>query len=175
MTLRHKSIRVLPHERDLLVNMYLERRIPIEQYEHRSEELAAFVEEWNRLTGRTDTGAGLVHYMRTQRKQGLWVRFDGAHLAVPPAPDFSAEDIEVLVSIYADDVAAMGVGSDVLAYEDDLRALIEKEFADRTGRVVSGDDLVAKLTALRKRGLLPKAAELPAPDPNIGFGDIAQA
>lgn len=173
MTIRHKSIRLLPHERDLLVKMYLDRRIPIEQYEQRTVELANLADEWNQHTGRSDTGAGLTHYMRTQRKQGLWPRLGGAQLSVPAAPAYSAEEIEVLVSIYAEDVAAMGVGSDALAYENELKELIAKEFAARTGRVVAGADLVAKLTALRKRGLLPKVAELPeANSEKMGFEDI---
>jgi hypothetical protein len=164
------------HERSLLVKMYLERLIPIEQYEQRSTDLAGLVDEWRKLTGRSDSGGELIHYMRTQRKRGKWVRFDGAHLGSPEAPEFSAEEIEVLVSIYDEDVAAMGIGSDVLGYEDELKVLVSKEFAARTGRIVAGDDLVAKLTALRKRGLLPKAADVPrAKDADIGFGDINQA
>ena len=61
----------------LLVKMYLERQVSIEQYENRSGDLAGLVEEWNCLASRADTGAGLVRYMWTQRKKGLWVRFDG--------------------------------------------------------------------------------------------------
>ena len=82
----------------------------------------------------------------------------------------------VIVSIYADDVAAMGIGSDVIGDEDELKDLIAKAFADRTGRIIAGGDLVAKLTALRKMALLPKAADLPQiKDADIGFGDINQA
>jgi hypothetical protein len=114
--------------------------------------------------------------MRTQRMQGKWVRFDGAHLPVPTPSAFSAEDIEALVSIYSEEVAAMGVGSDVLAYEDDIKQLIAKEFVDRRGRVVAADDLVAKLTALRKRGLRPKVAVLPEiSSKDMGFEDINEA
>jgi hypothetical protein len=176
MTVRHKSIRLFDHERSLLVKMYLERLIPIEQYESRSAELASLVDEWNKLTGRADSAGDLLHFMRTQRKNGKWVRFDGVHLPVPASPMFSAEDTEALVSIYTEEVAAMGVGSDVLAYEDDIKQLIAKEFADRRGRVVAADDLVAKLTALRKRGLLPKVAVLPEiNNKGMGFEDINEA
>ena len=97
------------------------------------------------------------------------------HLAVPATPAFTAEDIEVLAAIYAENVVVMGVRSDVLAYKDVLKALIAKEFTVRTCRVVHADDLVAKLTALRKRGLLPKATERQPVDPDIGFGGIEQA
>lgn len=175
MAIRHKSIRLFAHERDLLVKMYLERLIPIEQYESRSADLASLVDEWHSLTDRKDTAGQLLHYMRNERKCGRWVRFDGNHQAVPPAPNFSPEDIEVLVAIYTENVTVLGAGSDNLAYEDDLKSFIAREFADRVGRVVAADDLVAKLTALRKRGLLPRVGDMPKPEqkPNdIGFNDI---
>jgi hypothetical protein len=173
-SIRHKSIKLLPHERALLLKMYLEGRIAIEQYEARSIERERLAEEWNKLTGRSDAGSDLVHYMRTQRKRGLWVKLEGAALPSPPTPKFSAEETEVLVNIYTEEVAAMGVGSDVLAYEDELKTLIAKEFAGKTGRIIAADDLVAKLTALRKRGMLPKAADVPiaGKDADVGFGDI---
>ncbi len=173
-SIRHKSIKLLPHERALLVKMYLERRIPIEQYAKRPGEIDRLVEDWRKLTGRADKGGELVHYMRTQRKRGLWVTFDGEHMKAPKSAAFSAEDTEILVAIYTEDVAAMGVGADALGYEDELKALVAKEFATRTGRYVSGDEIDAKITDLRKRGLLPQTAHVPKAedDADIGFSDI---
>lgn len=168
---RRRSIRLFDHERRLLVEMYLRRRIPIEQYESRSADLADLVEEWYRLTRRRDTGGELIHYMRTQRKQGQWVRFGGNHQTAPPLPELSAEEIEILVDIYYENVTVLGNGSDVLAYEDETKLFIAREFADQAGRIVAADDLVAKLTAIRKRGLLPKVRDHKKPD-GAGFSDI---
>ena len=42
---------------------------------------------------------------------------------------------------------------------------------------MAADDLVAKLTALRKRGLLPREGDMPKPvekDEDIGFDDIEE-
>jgi hypothetical protein len=88
----------------------------------------------------------------------------------PPLPTFTAEEIEVLVDIYADNVAELDAGSDTLGYDSQLGEFIAREFADATGRVVPAHYLVAKLAALRKRGLLP-----PASKPAKGFGDMDQA
>ena len=171
MKTRRRSIRLFDHERRLLVEMYLRRRIPIEQYESRSGDLADLVDEWHGLTGRTDTGGDLIHYMRTQRKQGFWVRFDGNHQTAPPLAGLSADETEILVGIFYENVTVLGNGSDVLAYEDETKLFIAREFADQAGRFVAADDLVAKLTAIRKRGLLPKVRDHKKPD-GAGFSDM---
>lgn len=172
-SIRHKSLRLQPHEHEMLKEMYLERQIPIDQYEGRSTDLAALVEEWNTKTGRTDSGGDLIHYMRTKRKRGKWPTLDGAHQQKPAIRQFSAEDVETLVAIYREDIAAMGIGSDVIAYEPELRDLLVKEFATRTSEFVAADDLVAKLTELRKAGILPTAADIPKrKQDGIGFEDI---
>lgn len=175
-SMRHKSLQLMEHEHDLLTKLYLQRKIPIEQFEQRTTELDNLVEEWNSSTGRSDSSGEVLHYMRTKRKKGRWVRFDGAHLPQPAAPDFSADEIEALVAIYSEDIAAMGIGSDAIGYEDELRAKLVTEFARRTGRVMAAGDLVCKLTSLRKMGLLPKAADVPQVKPeDVGFEDINQA
>ena len=43
MTTRRKTIKILDHERRLLVEMYLRRRIPIDQFEDRPDDLGALV------------------------------------------------------------------------------------------------------------------------------------
>ncbi len=158
---RRKTIRILDHERRLLVEMYLRRRIPIDQFEDRPDDLDALVAEWNELTGRNDTAGEVHHYMRTQRKNGQWVRLDGDYESKPPQPFFSADETECLVAIYQVNVADHCTGSDAIAYDDGTANLIAKEFAGITGRIVPAHHLVAKLTALRKRGLLPKVGVQP--------------
>jgi hypothetical protein len=154
MTTRRKSLRLVDHERELLVKLYLRWRIPVDQFEKRPRELAAFTGEWSTLSGRSDLATDVLHYMRTRRKRGLWVRFDGDHEAGPPCLDLSAEETEILVAIYTE-VTALRSGSDEIGYDAEVQSLIAKEFAAETGRVVPVHELVAKLTALRKRGLLP--------------------
>jgi hypothetical protein len=135
----------------------------------------AFVEEWNGLSGRRDAECDLVHYMKTQRKRGLWVRLDGEHKPAPPKVNLSAEETEVLVEICRENVTVMGNGSDTLDYDDEVRDLIAKAFAEATGRVVPPHELVTKITALRKRGLLPKVSEQKPSDEDHGFNDIDEA
>ena len=170
MATRQKSIKLFEHERPLLIELYLRRRIPVDEYERRPEDKQALVDEWNQLTGRTDSTEGVMHYMRTQRKRGLWVRFDGDHEPSTPVIELSAEDGEVLVSIYTENMALLGRGSDVLEYDSEISDLIAKEFFAITGRIVPPHQLVAKLTALRKRGLLPKVSK--QPEEPMGFADI---
>ncbi len=61
-----------------------------------------------------------------------------------------------------------------------MTALIAKEFFNNTGRIIPGCDLVAKITKLRKRGLLPKIGKrgldkeaVRGPDV-IGFSDLKE-
>ena len=159
MTTKRKTIKILDHDRRLLVEMYLRRRIPIDQFEDRPDDLDALVVEWNELTGRNDTAGEVHHYMRTQRKNGQWVRLDRDYETKPPQPLFSADETECLVAIYQVNVADHCTGSDAIAYDERTANLIAKEFAAMTERIVPAHHLVAKLTALRKRGLLPKVGD----------------
>jgi hypothetical protein len=172
MSLRRKSIRLLDHERRILVELYLNKwRIPVSQFKSRPEDTQAFVEEWNRLSQRNDTADEVVHYMRTQRKRSLWERLGSEHTPVPPKETFSAEETEILVEVYCENAALFGKGTDVLDHDDELARLITKIFAERTGRFVPPDQIKTKLTAIRKRGRLPKVQE-PPPESEEGFQDI---
>jgi len=175
MATRRMSIKLYVHERQELVELYLQRRIPIDQYESRPRELEALADEWNQRTGRKDAPGDLLHYMRTQRKRSKWVRFDGEHEPAPAVAELSAEETEILVEIFQSNVTVLESGSDVLAYDDEIAQLIAKEFSAETGRVVPAHVLVAKLTALRKRGLLPKVGKRDHNDEERGFTDIDEA
>ena len=54
MSMRRQSIKLLDHERHILVDLYLRWRIPVSQFKSRPEDKRRFVEEWNRLSGRKD-------------------------------------------------------------------------------------------------------------------------
>jgi hypothetical protein len=169
------SIRLFDHDRRLLVQLYLRWRIPIDQFEARPEDLEAFTREWRSLSHRKDTGGELVHYMRSQRKRGLWVRLGDSHEIAPPMPELAPEETETLIEIFYENVTLTESGSDVLAYDEETVNLISREFAAKTGRIVPSHQLVAKLTALRKRGLLPKVGNRGKDKEDRGFSDIDQA
>ncbi len=170
-----KKINLLPHERDALVKLYLKWCIPIGQFQRRPVEMEAFMAEWRSITGRNDTAGEIIHYMRNQRKQSLWVTLAEKAMPAPPLALFSAEDGELLVELFKKYVTAAGEGSDVLDQEPEVAQNIAKEFADITGRVASPTDITAKLTALRRRGTFPKVGRTVshASKPvDLGFSDI---
>lgn len=171
MPAKRKSIRVFPHERYHLVQLYLNKKIPIDQFEVRPEELRELADSWNAMSGRNDSPEEVLHYMRTQRKGGRWVRFDGTHKPPPENPAFDADETEILVQIYFEHVAELNNGSDVLAYDEGIREFVSREFAMQTGRRVPSHLLVGKITSLRKRGLLPKVSK-PKDEGGLGFADI---
>ncbi len=82
----------------------------------------------------------------------------------------------MLVGIYRENVSSIELGSDSIGYDEEIADLIAKEFAAEAGRIVPPGDLVATLTALRKRGVLPKVDKLRLDgSEEIGFGDIGLA
>lgn len=94
------------------------------------------------------------------------------NIKVPALPKFTAEQTEPLVKVFEEVVAMQGHGSDVIAYDEEISDLISKEFFALTVCTLPGHVLTAKLTALRKRGLLPKAIKKPK---DGSFGDIDEA
>jgi hypothetical protein len=124
MAKRRKSIRLLEHERQFLIKLYLKWRIPIDQYEARPDDLEGLCEEWRSLCGRRDTNEEMLHYMRSQRKIGQWVIFGGDHKTAPPLPQLTAEETETLIAIYDEIVAGSGDGSDNIAYDNGVADLI---------------------------------------------------
>jgi len=174
MTTKRKAIRVQAHEKKALIHLYLSAAIPIDQFEQRVEELAQLNRDWKKITGRQDSNQDLLHYMRSQRKQGKWVKLNGKHTKKPTAMEFSAEETEILVALFESNLADCELGSDNLAYDAELAAAMAKEFSIEIGRFVPPHELVTKLTAIRKRGLLPKVVKSEDDDEEIGFGDIEQ-
>jgi hypothetical protein len=170
MTKRRKSIKLFPHERQALIDVYLKWRFAVDSYESLPDELEAMVDQWKQRCGRKDAPQDVFHYMRNERKCSRWVTFDGKHKEPPPIPKFTAEETEILVDIYTRNVAELDAGSDTLGYDSQVADFVAREFTDATGRTVPAHYCVAKLTAIRKRGLLPKATKPPE-----GFGDISQA
>lgn len=175
---RKKKIVLLPHERDALIKLYLKWRIPIGQFQRRPAEQDDFMAEWRSLTGRSDTAGEVIHYMRNQRQQALWVRLEGKALPAPPLAKFTADESDLLVELFKKYVTAAGEGSGVLDQEPEIAQNIASEFATLTGRVVPPNDITAKLTALRRRGTFPTVGRKishASPASDVGFADIDEA
>lgn len=172
MATKRKSIKLDEHERATLIDLYVEKAIPVDQYDERREELGELQQEWSRLTGRDNSPNDLFHYMRNQRKNGKWVRLNGKHVKRNPQVTLTAEETELLVEIYREHVASIATGTDAIGYDEEITALIAKEFSVNARRVLPGSDLIAALTALRKRGLLPRIEKQVRDDDELGFSDI---
>lgn len=172
---KRRAIRLFEHEDLLMKEIYLRYRIPIDQYERRQKQLQVLTAEWNARSRRTDSIDDVIHYMKTKRKQKLWVTFDGNYLAQPALDDDLTDlEIEVLKLLYVDLIAANGLGSDVLVYNKELEQKLASEFEVQTNRSVQPHVLTAKLTELRKRGFLPTVTDTKSPVSNkdLGFADM---
>ena len=163
----------MPDEDQLLRHLYTEFRVPSDQYERRPDELRRLVAVWNDLSGRSDAPGELLHYVITLRKQKVknWPTFNGKHRKLTPMPDdfLSPGEWAALQAVYMDLIVPLAIGSDNLAYDDELAAKVAKAFFKLTGRVVGGRLLFAAIMAKRKRGEWPT---LPNKKPGLGFGDI---
>ena len=172
MRTRRTPIRFFEHERKMLVEQYLRWRIPIDQFDARPVDRAAFLAEWRALSKRADTWEELIHYMKNERKSGKWPKLNGTHQPTPPTPEVTADQTEILVRIFEEEVTMHNKGSDSLSYDQEIAILIAKEFEAEAGLYFAPDELVAKLTALRKRGLLTRVSEVEKHGEQVGFDDI---
>lgn len=172
MTTRRKSILLQPHERQCLIDLYMEREIPLDQYEERKDELAELCNAFCQETGRSDKSGDIFHYMRNQRKSSKWVTLDGKHKQKKPPVDLTADEKEVLLKIVTENLTSLGMGTDELGYDEAIASLIAKEFLARTGRGVPSGELIAVVTAIRKRGLMEKVEDVYKKPEDAGFDDI---
>jgi hypothetical protein len=135
---RRKKIKLLPHDRKILVDRYLDRGFSVGQLGARPGELAALANEFNAITGLTHSEGELLHYMRTERKNGDWVKL-GEKCPKPPAlPEFSSDECESLVLIFEENVAILGTCSDGIGYEPEIAQLLEKSFLSTPGALCRG-------------------------------------
>lgn len=168
MQQRKQCLKLSSTERSLLIEHYLKSRIPIDQFEKRPQDLKRFVREWSTLSGRSDSPEDLIHFMKSQRKQSKWVTFEGTHLKSPTlVVTLSDEETAILVDIYEENVASVGLGSDCLSHDSEIAALIEKEFSHRTRRRVAANVLTAILTRLRKKKSLPRVRDSRSDDGSL--------
>jgi hypothetical protein len=169
-------LNVASHEKQALQDLYVEKAVPIDQFEERQKDLHELCDAWNQFTGRSDTPQDVLHYMRTQRKAGKWVKLGSNHVKREQNLILNAEETEMLVAIVHENRSLLGCGTDELAYDPEIAAALVKEFSLATGRIVPPGDLIAVVTAIRRRGLLPRIDGVrDSGRDSVGFGDIDQA
>lgn len=168
MTNRRKSMRLTPDLDHFLRTLHRQSGIPDGQFPQRPTFWRSFTNAWNEATGRDDSPEDILHYIMTQRKRGLWFRFEGAHKPLP-CPEYTLltdEQWAVVDAIYIE----MGKGADNFLINRELRTELLRRFVARTGTHIPELLFTAALIARRKGGWLPKVP--PTPDGNVGFGDI---
>jgi hypothetical protein len=120
----------------------------------------------------------VLHYIDTQQKitsrlEEPWPTFAGAHKVLPPvASVLNDAHMLVLRAIWLELIVPMGLGTDSIAYRDDVVALLEREFKRRTGLSVPGMLLAAAAETERKRGDWLRLRDYP--DGDVGFNDLDQ-
>lgn len=173
---KKKSIRLNPADREVLVTLYLDRRLAIDRYEERPKDLRNLTDDFNAFTERSDPTEDILHYMRTQRKIGKWPRLGSTARKISKSLEeiMTLEDSKVLEACYFKIGKTHEKGNDSFAHEPELMRELEKEFLNATGRYVHGSQLLAALTKLRKAGNL-ETLKLEKHDRREVFGDMDEA
>ena len=168
-------MRLTSHDADLIRSHYLAVGIPVDQFAKRPQSVAdAFLAGWNALSGRNDSWEDVRHYMMSQRKQKLWVVFNGQHRRMQELPDdtLSEEQWDILRELYLGLMGPDQLGSDNLAHDPNLGRTLANAFASATGRYEPPARLYALIMARRKAGEWLRVGRRNGPDRGIGFSDI---
>jgi hypothetical protein len=171
MVFKRRTLRLQPHEDELLRTLYRDFDIPTDQYPQRPDDLVRLVSTWNNLTGRNESGPDVLHYMISRRKKKQWERLgrNAGGGFTPEVISISAEDFSHLDAIHEE----FQVASDNYALNSDAAKRLQEEFARRTGRIVPPMILAAAMISRRKAGALatlrPKTN-----DQDMLFSDIDQ-
>lgn len=166
-----RSLRLPPHEDELLRTLYRDFDIPTDQYPHRPDDLARLVESWNGLVGRSETAPDILHYMITRRKKGKWERLgrDAGSGFARPTVALSEEELRHLDAIHEE----LQIASDNFALNAELAQKLQQEFARRAGRIVPAMILAAAMINRRKVGALA-TLKPKSDDHDLGFSDIGE-
>ena len=173
---KKKSIRLNPADREVLVTLYLDRRLAIDHYDELPKKLRNLTNAFNALTERSDPPEDILHYMRTQRKSVGWPKLGSKAIKVSKGFEeiLSLEDRKILEACYTKIGKTHQKGNDSFAYEPELRRELEKEFLNATGHYVHGSQLLAVLRKLRKAGNL-ETLKIERPGRRDAFGDMDEA
>lgn len=179
MGANEKPIRLTTEEDGLLRKIYVQFRIPRDQYKRRPKDASAFISRWHKLSGRDDEMEQVVRYMKNQQKatarlQEPWPTFNGSHKRAPDsARELSKEQLVILRDIYEALVLPLGLGVDAVEADADLCSTIAKQFAKHAGLVVPAMELVSIAEDKRKRGEWCTVGG-PGFSRGIGFTDMDQ-
>lgn len=170
------SIRLNPADHEVLISLYLDRRLPIDHFDERPKELKKLTDAFNALTERSDPSEDILHYMRTKRKAGKWPRLgDTARKFKIDTEDIlSFEDSKVLEACYLKIGKIHQKGNDSFAHDSELKRELEKEFLNSAGYYVHSSILLANLTIMRKAGTL-ETLKLDKHHKREAFGDMDEA
>ena len=171
-----KTIRLNPADREVLVTLYLDRCLAIDPYEKRPKELRDLTDDFNDLTECSEHPEDILHYMRTQRKNGKWPRLGSTARKVSESLEeiISLEDSKKLEACYVKIGKIHQKGNDSFAHDPELKRELEKEFMNSAGHYVHGSQLLAVLTKLRKAGNL-ETLKIEKPGRREAFGDMEEA
>lgn len=171
MPTTRQSLRMLPHEDELLRTLYRDFNIPTDQYPQRPDDLIRLVESWNSLTGRAESAPDVLHYMITRRKKGKWEKLgrDAGNGFTQPTVAFNEDELQHLDAIHEE----LQIASDNFALNADLAQKLQQEFARRAGRIVPAMILAAAMINRRKARALA-TLKPKSDDQDLGFSDIGQ-
>ncbi|HEX4146942.1 MAG TPA: hypothetical protein VHY91_25820 [Pirellulales bacterium] len=181
MATRKKPIPLPAPDDSLLRTVYVQFRIPRDQFKKRPEDLATFAAVFNQLSGRHEEAVDLLHYIQTRQKAAgrlpvPWPTFDGNHQRAPALTHTLDEDkLQVLREAYEKIVLPHRIGTDSVLWNVDIMKSLAAEFSRRTGQVVPGVTLLAIAEERRKRGEWFKVGRGRHEGSGEGFGDLDAA
>jgi len=164
------KLHLKPEEDHLLRILYRQFGITTDNFPRLPAKLDEFTETWNSLTGRTDTGPELLHYMITRRKKKQWEKLGRANRSGQEQTAshlFTEEDWQHVDAIYEE----FQIPSDNFSLDADLSKKLQDEFARRTRQIVPAMVICAAMVTRRKAGKLTTLKPKSRSD-DLGFEDI---
>lgn len=171
MSSTRQSLRLLPHDDELLRTLYRDFNIPTDQYPQRPDDLMALVSAFNSLTGRNECAPDVLHYMITRRKKAKWEKLgrDAGNGFARPTVAMSKDELKHMDAIHEE----FQIASDNFALNADLAQKLQQEFARRAGRIIPAMVLAAAMISRRKAGALA-TLKPKSDDHDLAFSDIEQ-
>lgn len=156
--MKRKPIRLTKDQDHYLRKQYKQWGIPRGQYKSHWDYMEAFTERFNAMMGCSFTPNEVYHYIETQQKitsrlEVPWPRFEGAHKRLPPiASVLTPAHLKALRTIWRRFIAPRNLGTDAVAYCEELVQLLSHEFYKATKLHVPGMVLLSAVENERKQG-----------------------
>jgi len=153
----YRSLNII--EEDTLKYLYMRQNVPTDQFKRRPAALRRLADEFNTLTERSDDPDNILHFIINRRKAGKWPKLGPGHKKLASVPDdvLTPDEWTILKEIYLD----MNKGSDIFAYDGQLRMELARRFSASARRFLPARTLCAALERRRKEGLLPRLTDQP--------------